>query len=96
MAGAAPVCKIEQESEWYVAAVIRQRSRDLNSAAKERKSDREQIRAIRTRQRALGRELRRIYDDVVREAVPAEILELLHKIDDSGEGGSGGSGVSDT
>lgn len=37
-----------------------------------------------------------MYDDVVKEDVPPEILELLLKIDDLGEGGSGAGGTSDT
>jgi len=37
--------------------------------------------AARARQRAIGRELRRMYDDVVQEPVPEDFLELLHKID---------------
>lgn len=78
-----------------MAIVARQRGRDID-LAKERKSDREKVRAIRTRQRAIGRELRRMYDDVVKEDVPPEILELLLKIDDLGEGGSGAGGTSDT
>lgn len=45
------------------------------------KKDRDKAAAIRTRQRALGRELRRMYDDVVQEPVPDEFLEILHKID---------------
>jgi hypothetical protein len=59
---------------------------------KESRSDREKNRAMRARQRAIGRELRRIYDDVAREPVPEEFLDLLHKMDEPGQsGGSGGS-----
>jgi hypothetical protein len=53
---------------------------------KEQKPDRERARAIKARQRAIGRELRRVYDNVAQEAVPDEFLELLKKIDES-EGG---------
>jgi hypothetical protein len=38
-------------------------------------------RSIRARQRAIGRELRRMYDNVANEAVPEEFLSLLQKID---------------
>lgn len=79
------------ELEWQVATVTQRRGWDLNSVAKEHKSDREKNRAIRTRQRAIGRELRRMFDDVAREPVPNEFLDLLRKIDDSGEGGKSGS-----
>jgi hypothetical protein len=50
------------------------------------KPDRDNLRAIRARQRAIGRELRRLYDDVAKEAVPNDFLELLHKIDDMSGG----------
>ncbi|HWA02686.1 MAG TPA: NepR family anti-sigma factor [Rhizomicrobium sp.] len=43
----------------------------------------DKIRAVRARQRAIGRELRRIYDGVVSEPVPDEFLDLLRKIDES-------------
>lgn len=48
-------------------------------------NDRDKNRTIRTRQRAIGRELRRMYDDVAKEAVPDDFLDLLKKIDDSGK-----------
>jgi len=51
------------------------------------KPDRERRRAIRARQRALGRELRRHYDGVVEEPVPDEFLNLLREIDESKNGG---------
>lgn len=40
---------------------------------------------MRARQRAIGRELRRIYDGVVNEPVPDDFMDLLRKMDD-GEG----------
>ena len=43
--------------------------------------DREITIAARARQRAIGRELRRMYDEVVQEPVPEDFLELLKKID---------------
>ena len=45
-------------------------------------------RAVRARQRAIGRELRRIYDGVVNEPVPDEFMDLLRRMDD-GDGASG-------
>lgn len=57
---------------------------------KDQKPDRERSRAIKARQRAIGRELRRVYDDVAQEAVPQEFLELLHKMDKPGGSGPGG------
>ena len=43
--------------------------------------DKEKTVAARARQRAIGRELRRMYDDVVQEPVPDDFLDLLRKID---------------
>jgi hypothetical protein len=40
-------------------------------------------RAVRARQRAIGRELRRMYDGVVSEPVPDEFMDLLRRIDDA-------------
>jgi hypothetical protein len=74
-----------------VTTVTQRRGWDLNSVAKERKTDREKNRAIRTRQRAIGRELRRMFDDVVKEPVPAELLDMLKLIDEQGEGGDASS-----
>jgi uncharacterized protein YnzC (UPF0291/DUF896 family) len=88
--------QIAAELEWQVATVIQQRGWDINSVAREQKTERERNRAIRARQRAIGRELRRMYDDVVREQVPAEMLEMLLKIDDLGEDGSGRGGDLDS
>ncbi len=42
----------------------------------------EKARAIRARQRAIGRELRRMYDDVAQEAVPDDFMDLLRQIDE--------------
>lgn len=46
----------------------------------------EKARAIRARQRAIGRELRRMYDDVAQEQVPDDFMDLLQKIDEAAEG----------
>lgn len=59
-----------------------------NDAIKETRPDKVKNRAIRARQRAIGRELRRMYDEVTREPVPDEFLELLRKIDDESDPGA--------
>jgi hypothetical protein len=55
------------------------------SLTEEETPEREKARAIRTRQRAIGRELRRMFDEVAQEPVPKDFLDLLRKIDESGE-----------
>ena len=45
--------------------------------------DRGKASAVRARQRAIGRELRRYYDDVASEPVPDEFVELLRRIDEA-------------
>jgi hypothetical protein len=58
----------------------------------DQKSDLEKGRLIRARQRAIGRELRRMYDNVAKEPVPDDFLDLLHKIDERViDGGKKGS-----
>lgn len=54
-----------------------------NLQVKKEEPDREKMIAARARQRAIGRELRRMYDDVVQEPVPGDFLDLLKKIDES-------------
>lgn len=49
------------------------------------KADREKSRTIRVRQRAIGRELRRMFDNVVKEPVPDEFLSLLQQMDEPEE-----------
>ena len=49
--------------------------------SKDRKGQSEEFRAVRARQRAIGRELRRLFEGVVREPLPDEFVELLAKID---------------
>ena len=53
----------------------------------------EKARAVRARQRAIGRELRRMYDDVAQEPVPEDFMDLLRKIDEAEES-KGGKKVS--
>ena len=52
----------------------------------EQNPNREKARAVRARQRVIGRELRRIYDGVAQEPVPDEFLDLLKKMDAKDEG----------
>jgi hypothetical protein len=59
-----------------------------NAVSNEEKPN-EKARAIRARQRAIGRELRRIYDDVAQEPVPDDFLDLLRRIDDANEARAG-------
>ncbi|MBN9588322.1 MAG: hypothetical protein BGN85_12310 [Alphaproteobacteria bacterium 64-11] len=54
----------------------------------------EKARAIRARQRAIGRELRRMYDDVAQEPVPDDFLDLLRKIDEASDTPPDGKKVS--
>jgi hypothetical protein len=51
------------------------------TVSKDQNPNREKARAIRARQRVIGRELRRIYDGVAQEPIPDEFLDLLRKID---------------
>ena len=44
--------------------------------------DKEKAVAVRARQRVLGRELRRMFDEVVQEPVPDDFLVLLKQIDE--------------
>lgn len=53
------------------------------SVATDENPDKENARAIRARQRAIGRELRRMFDDVAQEPIPQEFIELLKKIDET-------------
>ena len=61
--------------------------RDWN-LSKDQNPNREKARAIRARQRAIGRELRRMYDDIAHEQIPDDFLDLLKNIDES-EGKTG-------
>jgi len=54
-----------------------------NLHVKKEEPDIEQTIAARARQRAIGRELRRMYDEVVQEAVPDDFLDLLKQIDEA-------------
>jgi hypothetical protein len=45
--------------------------------------DKERSAAVRERQRVIGRELRRLYDEVVQEPVPDDFLAILREIDET-------------
>jgi hypothetical protein len=76
--------------EWQnVATATQRRGWNIDSVTKDEKSDLEQSRLVRARQRAIGRELRRIYDNVAKEPVPDDFLDLLHKIDETEKGKKG-------
>lgn len=68
------------------------RAQRTENLTKDHEQDRDKTRAVRARQRAIGRELRRIYDGVVSEPVPDEFLDLLRKIDDADDAGDRPSG----
>ena len=63
------------------------RAERTENLAKDDDQNGDKTRAVRTRQRAIGRELRRIYDGVVSEPVPDEFLDLLRQIDDTDDAG---------
>ena len=62
---------------------------EWDTAVSNEEKPNEKSRAIRARQRAIGRELRRMYDDVAQEPVPDDFLDLLRKIDDAQDQKSG-------
>ena len=70
---------------------VRQRTEKLST---EDSNDRDNARAVRARQRAIGRELRRMFDGVVSEPVPDDFMDLLRRIDESGETGGPGKKIS--
>lgn len=57
----------------------------MNAVSDDDKTERDKSRAIRVRQRAIGRELRRMFDDVVKEPVPDDFLSLLQQIDEKAD-----------
>lgn len=57
----------------------------MDTAVSSEEKPGEKARAIRARQRAIGRELRRMYDDVAQEPIPEDFMDLLRKIDEADE-----------
>jgi hypothetical protein len=68
------------------------RAQRIETLANEQDDNRDKTRAVRARQRAIGRELRRIYDGVVSEPVPDDFLDLLKRIDESDDTGGKAGG----
>lgn len=71
-----------------MATATQRRGWSIDSVNKGAGPDREKSRTIRARQRAIGRELRRMYDNVAKEPVPDDFLDLLRKIDETEENGA--------
>jgi hypothetical protein len=63
-----------------------QESKDVGKSGSE--TPVEDKRLIRARQRAIGRELKRFFDDVIEEPVPEDFKALLRQIDGKGSDGS--------
>jgi hypothetical protein len=59
------------------------RAQRTENLTKDDEQNSDKTRVVRTRQRAIGRELRRLYDGVVSEPVPDEFLDLLRQIDET-------------
>jgi hypothetical protein len=59
------------------------RGRDGILDVRKEQTERDKVIGARARQRAIGRELRRLYDDVVQEPIPDEFVDLLKKIDEA-------------
>lgn len=57
----------------------------MNAVSDDDKTEWDKSRVIRVRQRAIGRELRRMFDDVVKEPVPDDFLSLLQQIDEKAD-----------
>lgn len=74
-----------------MATATQRRGWNIDSLVEKDKTDRDKARSVRARQRALGREIRRMFDGVVKEAVPDDFLDLLKRIDESDEGKGGAS-----
>ena len=45
------------------------------------------LRMVQARQRRIGAQLERLWDGVIREPIPDEMLELLKKLDEKDRGG---------
>jgi hypothetical protein len=72
-----------------VATATQRRGWNIDSVTKNETTERDKARSVRARQRALGREIRRMFDGVVKEAVPDDFLDLLKRIDESDDGKGG-------
>lgn len=72
-----------------MATATQRRGWNIESVMEKDQTERDRARSVRARQRALGREIRRMFDGVVKEAVPDDFLDLLKRIDESDEGQDG-------
>ena len=72
-----------------MATATQRRGWSIDSVMEKEQTDRDKARSIRARQRALGREIRRMFDGVVKEPVPDDFMDLLKRIDDSDDGKDG-------
>ena len=66
-----------------MATATQRRGWNIDSVMEKDQTERDKARNVRARQRALGREIRRMFDGVVKEPVPDEFLDLLKRIDES-------------
>ena len=66
-----------------MATAMQRRGWSIDSVVEKDQTERDKARSVRARQRALGREIRRMFDGVVKEPVPDDFLDLLKRIDDS-------------
>ena len=80
--GAATYRSDSNKLDAFVATILQKRGWAI--VRKDQRPDRERARAIKARQRAIGRELRRVYEGVAQEPVPDDFLELLRKMDQQG------------
>jgi hypothetical protein len=72
------------DTRYWNGASTPGRGGDLD--VKKELTERDKVIGARARQRAIGRELRRMFDDVVQEPIPDDFLDLLKKIDDQKKG----------
>jgi hypothetical protein len=72
-----------------VATATQRRGWNIDSVTKDETTERDKARSVRARQRALGREIRRMFDGMVKEPVPDDFLDLLKRIDESDDGKGG-------
>ena len=78
-----------------MATATQRRGWNIDFVTEKDQTERDKARSVRSRQRALGREIRRMFDGVVKESVPDDFLDLLRRIDESeAEGGASGAGKS--
>jgi len=70
----------DQEPEEASGESLRRRRRK----PRDKNVERERTSELQARQRAIGLELRRVFDEIVEEPIPPEFLKLLDDIDRKG------------